>query len=56
MCVIVTPSPTPKHGTQVTAVAHREVHCFGMPRENFLELMETYPKEMQELVDAAKSL
>lgn len=50
------PSPTLKHGTQVTAVAQREVHCFGMPHANFRELMEKYPREMKELVDAAKNL
>ena len=41
---------------QITAVAQRDAHCYGLSRAHFMELMESYPKEMQELVDAAKSL
>lgn len=42
---------------QITAeVTYKEVHCFGLSRANFLELMDVYPSEMQDLMDEAKSL
>ncbi|CBN78925.1 hypothetical protein Esi_0155_0068 [Ectocarpus siliculosus] len=42
---------------RITAVvAQKDAHCHGLSRANFTMLVESYPKEMEELREAAKSL